>query len=128
MAALASLGHREGRLFRPHKGGKVSADVYWDSDRMGGGQFKKGWAGAHLRAGLPGRWRTWTPQRGGAEMRKWVPDASPHATRHSWASWHYCVHQDPLLLKKVGDWSSVTLCERYAHLMPDIYAPEALAF
>lgn len=128
VAALASLGHREGRLFRPHKGGKVSGDAYWDSDRTGGGQFKKGWAGAHLRAGLPGRWRTWTPQRGGTEMREWVPDASPHATRHSWASWHYCVHRDLLLLRTVGDWSSVTLCERYAHLMPEVYASEALAF
>ena len=33
-----------------------------------------------------------------------------------------------LLLKKVGDWSRVVLCERYAHLLPDVYAEEVLQF
>ena len=43
---------------------------------------------------------------------------APHALRHTWASWHYALHRDPLRLRAEGGWSSLALVERYAHLMP----------
>jgi integrase len=45
-------------------------------------------------------------------------ELTPHACRHTWASWHYTLNRDLLALKVVGGWSSVALVERYAHLMP----------
>jgi integrase len=74
------------------------------ADRRGsyGGQIKKGWYGALRRAGLD-------------------PGLTPHDCRHTWASWHYAVNRDLLALKIEGGWSSVTLVERYAHLLPKGY-------
>ena len=101
VAALASLPHREGAVFRwslPR--GKVEITrAYADQGLGWGGQIKTAWKGAIRRAGLD-------------------PAFTPHVLRHSWASWHYAVHRDLLLLKRDGDWSSVTLVERYAHLLP----------
>jgi integrase len=104
VAALANLPGREGRVFRwttrTRKDGTVrrTAD-YIDRERRYGGQIKTGWAGALKRAGLN-------------------PDLTPHDLRHTWASWHYALNRDLLALKIEGGWSSVVLCERYAHLMP----------
>lgn len=41
-----------------------------------------------------------------------------HDMRHSWASWHYAMHQDALLLQREGGWSSLDQVAVYAHLMP----------
>lgn len=99
VAVLASLPHREGRVIRwTARDGRRTAE-YADRGRAGGGQIKRAWAGAIRRAGLD-------------------PALTPHDLRHSWASWHYAVHRDLLLLKRDGGWSSVVLCERYAHLLP----------
>ena len=46
------------------------------------------------------------------------PELTQHSRRHTWASWHYALHKDLLLLKQAGGWSSVALVERYAHLLP----------
>lgn len=73
--------------------------AYSSNDRQFGGQIKTAWAGALKRSGLP------------AEL-------TPHDLRHTWATWHYAVNRDLLSLKQEGGWSSVTLVERYAHLMP----------
>jgi len=93
IAALANLPHRDGRVFLSPRG------PYADRRGAYGGQIKKGWYGALRRAGLD------------AEL-------TPHDLRHTWASWHYAVHHDLLALKVEGEWSSVTLVERYAHLLP----------
>lgn len=53
---------------------------------------------------------------------------TPHTARHSWASWHYAVHRDLLLLRHTGAWHSVSIVERYAHLMPPTMAPAAASF
>jgi integrase len=115
VAALASLPHREGAVFRwetmrPHiadrlgavrrDGQALRAAAYADRNREGGGQIKTAWRGAVKRAGLT------------------ATGVTPHDLRHSWASWHYAVNRDLLLLKQEGGWHSVTLVERYAHLLP----------
>jgi integrase len=104
VAALTNLPHREGRVFRwatrTRKDGTARriAD-YADRERRYGGQIKTAWAGALRRAGLN-------------------PELTPHDLRHTWASWHYALNRDLLALKIEGGWSSVSLCERYAHLLP----------
>lgn len=103
------------------------ADAYWDSDRSGGGQVKRAWQGASLRAGLPGRWRVWIQTGQDEEMREFVPTITPHETRHTWATWYYAVHKNVLLLQRDGDWRTPTLCSRYAHLMPGGYGEEIRA-
>jgi integrase len=104
VAALAALPHREGPVFRwettPSPSGKPTRiNTYADHGRESGGQIKRGWKGAIRRAGLD-------------------PDLTPHDCRHSWASWHYALNRDLIALKIEGGWSSVTLVERYAHLLP----------
>jgi integrase len=74
-------------------------EPYADHGRLYGGQLKTAFKGAVRRAGLD-------------------PSISPHTCRHSWASWHYALHRDPLRLKQDGGWASVALVERYAHLLP----------
>jgi integrase len=110
VAELANLPHREGKVFRwatkPRKDGSVAriAD-YADRERRAGGQIRRGWDGAIRRAGLN-------------------PELRPHDLRHTWASWHYALNRDLLALKVEGGWSSVTLVERYAHLMPQGHEAE----
>jgi integrase len=92
IAALAALEHRAGRVFRTHRG-----EPYREEGGYGG-QIKTAWQATMRRAGLSG--------------------FGPHHTRHSWASWHYALNRDLLLLQREGGWSSVTLVARYAHVMP----------
>lgn len=92
--ALANRSARNGRVFLTGSGAPYS-----DRARQGGGQIKTAWKATLRRADLD-------------------PGLTPHDLRHTWASWHYAVHRDPLLLKAEGGWSSVALVERYAHLMP----------
>jgi integrase len=99
VAALASLPEREGPVFRWQSPQGKRAAAYLDRGRREGGQIKTAWRGALRRAEL------------GTEL-------TPHDLRHTWASWHYAVYRDLLLLKVEGGWSSVTLVERYAHLVP----------
>jgi integrase len=92
IATLAALEHREGRIFLTHRG-----EPYREAGGYGG-HIKTAWKATMRRAGLSG--------------------FGPHHTRHSWASWHYALNRDLLLLKRDGGWSSVNLVERYAHVMP----------
>jgi integrase len=92
--ALAKLQHREGRVFR-HRNGQP----YSGRERGYGGQIKTAWRSAVQRSGLD-------------------HELTPHDLRHSFASWHYALNRDLLALKEAGGWSSVTLVERYAHLLP----------
>jgi integrase len=76
---------------------------------QGGGQIKTAWAAAVTSARIE-------------------KPISPHTLRHTWASWHYAMHRDLLLLKRDGGWASVAMVERYAHLAPAIIAPAAQAW
>nr|WP_314074711.1 tyrosine-type recombinase/integrase [uncultured Roseococcus sp.] len=99
---------KKGRVFRTHEG-----EDYPDSED-GGGQIRTAWATACRNAGFPGEWH-------GEEGRRrwWTPkDVTPHVLRHTWASWRYAYHRDILRLKHEGDWSSISLVERYAKLVP----------
>lgn len=100
VAALANLPHRVGPVILTHNG-----LPYSKRDRDGGGQIKTAWKATLRRAEL-------------------APELTPHDLRHTWASWHYAAHRDLLLLKQDGGWSSVTLVERYAHLLPAGYEAE----
>lgn len=104
IAALANLPHREGRVFRwqtraDKNGNVLRVAEYADRERRRGGQIKTAWAGALGRAGLS-------------------LEFNPHDLRHTWAWWHYALNRDLLALKIEGGWSSITLVERYAHLLP----------
>lgn len=94
VVALANLPHRDGRVFHYIRG------VYADHGGCYGGHIKTAWKGAIRRAGLD-------------------PELTPHDLRHTWASWQYALNRDLLGLKVEGGWSSVVLCERYCHLLPD---------
>jgi len=113
IAALGSLPHREGRVFRwhtkPTADGKVKRTIAYTKPKSGGGQIKTAWGAAVRRAGLD-------------------PALTPHDARHSWASWHYALHRDLLALKVEGAWSTIALVERYAHLMPHGHEDAIRAF
>jgi len=108
VAVLASLPHRDGRVFRQRR-----AKAYRSTDdskgESYGGQVRGAWHGALRRAGITRR-------------------VTPHAARHSWATWHYAVHRDPMLLRDDGGWESISQVERYAKLAPQSLAHDALAF
>jgi integrase len=104
VAALAALPLRAGPVFRQRRN-----KPYADHHRLGGGQIKTAWRGALRRAHV-------------------TKPISPHGLRHTWASWHYAMHRDLLRLKHDGDWSTVDLVERYAHLVPDGLAPAIHTF
>jgi len=57
-----------------------------------------------------------------------VPELTPHHARHTYASWHYALHKDLLLLKADGGWASASQMERYAHLVPSNLIPQIRSF
>jgi integrase len=95
VAELANLPHREGAVFR-----RPDGLPYIDRRGRYGGQIKTAFKATVRRAGLN-------------------PAITPHILRHTWATWHYALHRDPLLLKQEGGWSTLALVERYAKLMPN---------
>lgn len=107
-AMLANLPHRTGRVFLSRTG-----EPYRDSnDTAGlpyGGQIKNVWATALKRANITRR-------------------MTPHHARHSWATWHYVVHKDPIMLRDEGGWAAVSMVERYAKLAPNGIKDDVLAF
>lgn len=104
VACLANLPHRKGSVIRRGDG-----MPYADRRREGGGQIKTAWRGTLRRTTLD-------------------PTLTPHDCRHTWASWHYALYRDLLALRIEGGWSSVTLVERYAHLMPVGHEPAIRRF
>lgn len=113
VATLASLPLREGRVFLRDDG----QPFVLRGD--GGGALRAGWATACRLAGLPGRERPRQPGRSPAASGCFRPDHTPHACRHTYATWHYAVHRDLLLLARDVGWKSTAIAERYAHIMPD---------
>jgi integrase len=128
VAALASLPHRDGFVFRPPPRvvgvETIQAPRYTDLNREGGGQVRSAFAGACRRAGLPGRWVETTKK----EHRYWQPTVRLHDLRHTWASWHYAMNRDVLRLMVAGGWSNQHMVQRYAHLLPEHYAEECRAW
>lgn len=130
--ALASIEPQTGRVFRPVRSrkppgalrGKVIGDAYYNTGRTGGGQIKTAWAIACRKAGLPGHERVWVPKGSKKQKIQFVPDITPHCLRHTFATWHYCLHKDLLKLKEDGGWRTITMVTRYAKKMPDSYGVE----
>lgn len=137
VTALVALPHRDGRVFRPVYAVRRRRDqaglqwrvgeAYRDSDRIGGGQIKRAWAGACRRAGLPGRWHEWTDLRG-KPQREFVPELHPHDLRHVAASWHWLVHRDLMRLRDFGGWAKSDQVDIYTHVLPDHVTPEVAAW
>lgn len=127
--ALEAIPYRSGRVFRPLRSrrpkgairGKELGEAYYDTGRTGGGQIKSAWAFACKRAGLPGHDRVWIPKGQKAKKVQFVPDITPHCLRHTFATWHYCIHKDLLQLKDDGGWQTIAMVTRYAKKMPDHY-------
>lgn len=130
IAALSALPEREGRVFRPARhNAKSLSESYRDTGRSGGGQIKTAWGHACAGAGLPGEWKEWARRdRPGKVWRRFQPAITPHGLRHTWASWHYCVHRDPLQLRDDGGWETVKMVERYAKVMPSAYRDQIIAW
>jgi integrase len=124
VAAMATLPHRHDAVFRPQRRGKIDPLLpigYRSSDAGGGGQIRSAWSTACRRAGLPGEFVQVTRIDRESEKTEFRPKHTPHVLRHTWATWHYAVNKDLLLLKREGGWSSSDQVERYAHLMPSGY-------
>lgn len=119
VTALLRIPQREGMVFRRDDGEPYAAR---DGD---GGQIKTAFRAACRRAGL-GSWGLVVSEAGPA--RRWLPAVTPHDLRHSWASWHYAVHRDPLALRIEGGWATIAMVERYAHRAPADLAPAVQAF
>src|SRR5207302_1368002 len=88
LAALASMPHRDGAVFRRPDGLSYVRKV------NGGGPIKTAFRGACRRAG--------------------ITDFSPHDCRHTWATWHYAANRDLVGLMELGGWRSEKMVLRYA--------------
>lgn len=119
VAAMLPIPQRDGMVFRRDDGEPYAAR---DGD---GGQIKTAFRAACRRAGL-GEWGLVVSEAGPG--RRWLPAVTPHDLRHTWASWHYAVHRDPLALRIEGGWGSIAMVERYAHRAPAELAAAALSF
>jgi integrase len=95
--ALRQLRHRSGRVFLTQK------SLPYAVKDDGGGQIKTGFMAACRRAG--------------------IEDFSPHACRHTWATWHYAANRDLIALMKLGGWKSERMVLRYAHINVEQLAP-----
>lgn len=98
VAALANFKHRDGAVFRTHKG-----RPYKPHPNEDGGQIKKAFKTACRNAQ--------------------IEDCTPHTLRHTWATWFYQEHGDLLRLMQLGGWKTMKMVERYAHVNSERNAP-----
>ncbi|MBM3655007.1 MAG: site-specific integrase [Alphaproteobacteria bacterium] len=96
VAALSTLPHREGAVFRRNDG------MPYVRRRDYGGQIKTGFRAACRRAG--------------------IDKFTPHGCRHTWATWTYAATRNLLALMTLGGWSSPAMAMRYAHLNVEHHA------
>lgn len=107
VSALANLpGPREGKVFRYPQGYRR---LEYRTAQMYGGQIFTGFNSALEGAGLN-------------------PELTPHACRHSYASWHMAIWKNPLKLKQDGGWDSIGTLETYMHLVPEGHEAAILRF
>lgn len=119
---LASLPGREGRVFRRDDG-----EAYTQTDGIRS-PIRTAWNSACYRAGLPGFMREKSPGSKKGIGGHFQPEHTPHDCRHTYATWHYALHKDLLLLVRDIGWKSVVMAERYAHVMPEGHRAEICAF
>lgn len=110
VAALANIptegDKRTGPVFLSHRGVKYRSTT--DTERGAeGGQIKRVFASALKAAGI-------------------TRHLTPHHCRHTWATWHYCLHRDPLQLRDDGGWRSLSQVERYTKLAPQTMRDEIM--
>ena len=121
VVALANMPHREGAVFRRDDG-----LPYEPAKGEYGGQIKTGWKAACRRAGLMEAAVSpdgaMIPDDDGAPLQ--IPRFSPHACRHSWATWFHAASRNLLLLKDEGGWKSDAMVTRYAKLMNAAHEPD----
>lgn len=97
IAALGSLPHRDGEIFRRPDGLPYTRPRDENEmDTSAGRRIATAFKGACQRAG--------------------IENFRPHDCRHTWATWHYQQHRDLLKLKQAGGWKSMRMVERYAHI------------
>ena len=118
VAALANLpGDRVGRVFLHPNGNPAINKTKMVPYRLtseskfgsGGGQIKRTWGTAMKSAGI-------------------TRNLTPHSMRHTWATWHFCVHKDVKQLQEDGGWKTLSQCARYLKLAPNGLRDEILAF
>ena len=54
----------------------------------------------------------WSPKAAGLE------GVTFHSMRHAWASWQMQAHTPLRILQELGDWATIDMPLRYAHLDP----------
>ncbi|EHL99575.1 site-specific recombinase, phage integrase family [Acetobacteraceae bacterium AT-5844] len=111
VASLTALPGREGRVFRRDDG-----EPYMQTASIRS-PIRTAWNSAAYRAGLPGKMQD--RERNNGVGARFQPEHTPHDCRHTYASWHYALHKDLLLLVRDIGWKSVVMAERYAHVMPE---------
>lgn len=112
---LANMPAKIGNVFVTQRG-----LPYEDRGKESGGQIKTAFKTACIKSGLAEpvldeKGKPALDKKGRVIMR---PTISPHDLRHTWATWFYAVTKDLLLLKSEGGWETLSMVERYAHLMP----------
>jgi integrase len=96
VAALSTLKHRDGMVFRKPDGTPYDRPQNDSLDPVSAGsRIKTGFKAACRRAG--------------------IVDFHPHDCRHTWATWHYKANRDLGALQKLGGWKSLAMVMRYAH-------------
>jgi integrase len=113
LAVLRALPGRDGAVFRDAAGAALS----------GASPIRAEWNAACRAAGLPGEIR-----RRPNGKPYWQPEHSPHDCRHTYATWHYAMHKDLLLLMRDVGWTKTDMAARYAHVMPEGQEAGAAAF
>jgi integrase len=119
--ALMTLPHREGRAFRVSLPRATDGNVDeigegYGKNGVNSGNFRSAWHGAAERAGLAGKWREWAG-KDGRNHRAFLSDFTPYCLRHTYASWHYCVHKDLQMLRDDIGWTTTRMAERYGKRM-----------
>lgn len=107
LTALANLKHRTGRVFLSDK-----KRPYALRDDGRGGQIKRGWREACIRAGL---WR-WEGQ---GEKQRQVPTVTPHILRHTFASWLVMKGAPLRTVAELLGHKTLAMVQRYSHLSPE---------
>ena len=127
VAALASTTEadkRTGRVFRrddgsnwPERTGQDAGAYEFDYDAW----RKLSEAAGLMVAAVDGQGNPALDDDGAPVM---VPMFTPHAMRHSWATWFYAQSRNLLLLKTEGGWRDDRMVMRYTKLMHSSHEPD----